>query len=246
MNSKYDNPGELLEHLISTLYENGIQKTAIASLIGIKGADLTDLQKLCNGKLKSHNGKTTSEYIDLIYKNTDFAEIISKKSINFTLFDKLFFLYYWSSKNQIGVAFLGINEKEITKSTFSYLKRNEAGAYVIEKKNMVASFEYEDRPTLEIILKKTQKNVSTFLSAHIGSTHIEDVKLTFCSYCGAMSSNHINYAGIGILEQIPKQDFISYWRNLNENKISPSIINALYMRRLDLETSETDVYEIPE
>lgn len=241
MKNSSNKDSEVLNYLVEILYSHGIQKKNIAFNIGIPKSDTSDLSKLCDGTLKSCNRKSVKDYINSIYEFREFEKILTKNAINFSLYSRIFIFYYWSSNKHIGIAFIGINEEELEKSDFYYLTKTENGKYIVGRRSRVFSFEHKGKPTLEIILKKN-KDVSTFITAHIGSVDLDDVKLTYCSFCGGMGSNPICYSGIGILEQVNSSDYLHLISTIEHYGIPYSITNALYSRRIDLSNSEREVF----
>jgi hypothetical protein len=95
---------------------------------------------------------------------------------------------------------------------------------------------------MDIVLSKKQTG-ATFISAHLGNKEINEIEVSFCSYCGAMGANQKPYAGIGLLEKIEKNDFDRYLEEISLNGIPQQITNALYRRRFDLSEKEAEVYD---
>jgi hypothetical protein len=225
---EYHKDHEILNFLVEVLHHSGVQKKEIASQIKIPKLDLSDLAKLCSGTSKTCNGLAASDYIS-----------VDIDTINN---DRIFFLYYWSIHHQLKFSIIAVND--VSKSgEFVYVKKGTNSMFEIERKSKVDSFNHNNLPTIEFILKKEDVDVSTFITAHKGSKKLNDIRLTYCAYCGATGSNYLSYSGIGILEQIPKMDLLKHLVYLAIEGVPPSISNALYRRRFDLETSESEVYD---
>lgn len=249
VNNKFQSDADEFKILIDVLVKSGFQRKQIAEELGIKekgkknDGNLSVLSRLCNGSLQSYKGISISDYVEKIQKSKLLSSKLTSTNIDATKFDFIFFFYYWSEKGMAKVAVIGINKKSPRNSVFTYLTKQESGNYITGEVHDIKLFEHENSPTIDIVTRKRNKRGSTFISAHIGSKRLDEVKLTFCSYCGAMRSIQVNYAGIGILEQIAPEDFVNYMNELNSAGIHPSIVNVLYRRRLNLHHSENDVYD---
>ena len=155
----------------------------------------------------------------------------------------IFFFYYWSGDNEIRFAVLGIDLKKAKTGKLIYLQRTKNDEFEITHESNIESIAYEDSDTFDVILRSKRSLGATFLSVHLGSIEITDIKIAFCSYCGAKGAHETQFAGVGILHGIPKQEFETKLNDIKNKGINPNIVNVLYRKRFDLSLSEADLFE---
>ncbi len=236
--------------IVSLLKEHGFTKSQIASEMGVTKlnkenrtvANLQAFNKIEKDELFSYKKIPLEAMIKLIENAPIFKKVFQPDHIDISLYTHAFFLFYWSNRNEIGLAFIGIEDKDLSKSSFIYLQRNKDGHFVPLKTRLVASFSYTPHKVLEIIIHKKEGAPKTFLTVDIAGGDIEDVRFAYCSFCGSMSSNKGVYSGIGIIENIDSHFFNNRIKQLNDH-VPSSIINALYNRRNNVEHSELGLYE---
>jgi hypothetical protein len=163
---------ELFNELIKTLVNKGQLKEFIAVKLGIKEkdetGDTTRLNRLCLGTSKTVEGKSVLEYIDLLYAIRDFKNLLPKRTTALSNFDtseyeKIFFFYFWSYHSRAGVAVVGINQSNSSKSRFTYLIKDENGIYQKKEKGLsILSFRHENSLTIDIVVGDEKSSGSTY------------------------------------------------------------------------------------
>jgi hypothetical protein len=233
--------------LIKELADQNIPKYEIAEKLGILKpnstlGDNSVMTKLCNGTLKSFKGTTVEGFTSKLLTHKDFAPILTSRKIDASKFDLLFFFYYWSAYDELKLGLLGIVAGKLSECKFYYLQKDPNNIYVEKYTLEVKSITYENSETLDIIVSKKHTG-ATYISAHLGNKEIDEIEVSFCSYCGAMGALQKPYAGIGLLEKVKKNDFARQMDEINSNGIPHQIINALYKRRFDLSNREVEIYD---
>lgn len=230
---------------IELLITNGYELGEIAASLGVFKyhnekktikVDYSAFYHLRKGTRKDFRTNKIEDFIEVLEANVNYRKVLMPKSIEQQDFEYTFLWYYWSHSNEVGVAFLGINklekDKKIQQGIMHYLVKEKItdGAYVIRKTRAIKSFTHIQNRSIEIITSKHLNSPSAYIVADLGGESLENVAISYCSFCGSASSVQGVYSGIGILEHV-NPIFIEQRLKEISKEIPSSIINALYFRR---------------
>ncbi|MBL7771724.1 MAG: hypothetical protein JNM95_02540 [Chitinophagaceae bacterium] len=196
--------------------------------------DFPAFKHIRNGERKIFKENTVEDFINVLEAHREYRKVLMPKSIDAESYAHTFLWYYWSHKECIGVAFIGINrtatENQLIQGTLHYLTKDSNGYFAIRKSRIVKSFTHIPHRSLEFTISKHQHSPCTYIIADLGGESIETISISYSSFCGSSSAVQGVYSGISILEYIDPRFVEQRIKEISQS-IPASILNALYYRR---------------